>query len=296
MNFDLYLKEKREKIDKELTKYLPFKDEYPKKIHEAMHYSLFAGGKRIRPILVIATAELFGENAEKAMPFACAIEFIHTYSLIHDDLPALDNDDYRRGILTNHKVFGEAIAILAGDALLTQAFITMSKDYKDGVSAEKRLRIINTVSEAVGSLGMVGGQVMDLECENKDVSIDTVSDIYDKKTAALIRASVVVGAIIGGANEKEMERLSKYGHSLGRLFQLVDDLLDVLGDKKYLGKEVRKDAARGKATYPSIIGVDEAKKEAKVLCEEAVSHLSIFEGGKVIPLREMAYFVLKRTN
>jgi geranylgeranyl diphosphate synthase type II len=265
-------------------------------LHKAIQHSLFAGGKRIRPILSIASFEAVGGRGERILPFACALEMIHTYSLIHDDLPAIDNDDYRRGKPTCHKIFGEAIAILAGDGLLTEAFRLMtSQPVKDHSSSDGELilNLINEVAQAAGVLGMVGGQVADIESEGKSVDLPTVQYIHSHKTGAMILASVRVGAKLGGAKQEILQALTRYGESLGLAFQIVDDILNVEGKADLMGKKTGSDFSKGKATYPSVLGVEGSKKRAEELMRLAVDALRPL-GPEADPLREIARFVVAR--
>lgn len=293
LDLEKYLSEKTELIDDTLRGLLVREDEYPQPLHKAMHYSLFAGGKRIRPVLALASAEAVGGATEDVLPAACAIECIHTYSLIHDDLPAIDNDDLRRGKPTCHKVFGEAMAILAGDALLTVAFEFMA----DGLEAEpgKVLRAIVEVARAAGSTGMIGGQVVDIESEEKDISFPVLEYIHTHKTGKLILASVRCGAILGGASEEELARLTSYGRSIGLAFQVADDILDVEGDTVELGKATGGDALLGKATYPALLGIDESRNRAQELVEMAVDSLAGLSE-VADPLREIARLIITRKN
>jgi geranylgeranyl diphosphate synthase type II len=296
MDINRYLQEKKERVDSALERYLPKKEELTSNLHRAMQHSLFAGGKRIRPILSIASFEAAGGKGERILPFACALEMIHTYSLIHDDLPAIDNDDFRRGKPTCHKVFGEAIAILAGDGLLTEAFRLMThqpaKDHPSGDEALV-LDLINEVAQAAGVLGMVGGQVVDIESEGKAVDLPTVQYIHTHKTGAMILASVRVGAKLGGAKETLLKALTRYGESLGLAFQVADDILNVEGKAALMGKKTGSDLSKGKATYPSVLGVEESKKRAKELVHLAVDALKPL-GPEADPLREIARFVVAR--
>ena len=283
-------------MDSALERYLPKREELTSNLHQAMRHSLFAGGKRIRPILSMASFEAAGGRGEKIIPFACALEMIHTYSLIHDDLPAIDNDDYRRGKPTCHKVFGEAIALLAGDGLLTEAFRLMTiRPAKDHPAGDEALVIdlINDVAQAAGILGMVGGQVVDVESEGKAVDLPTVQYIHTHKTGAMILASVRVGAKLGGANETLLKELTRYGESLGLAFQIADDVLNVEGKAALMGKKTGSDLFMRKATYPSVFGVEESKKRAKELVEMAVDALKQL-GEDADPLREIARFVISR--
>lgn len=296
MDIHRYLQEKKKIVDSALERYLPEKEEFTSNLHKAIQHSLFAGGKRVRPILSIASYEAVGGKGDRILPFACALEMIHTYSLIHDDLPAIDNDDYRRGKPTCHTVFGEAIAILAGDGLLTEAFRLMAtppaNDHWPG-DGGIILELVNEVARAAGVLGMVGGQVVDVESEGKAVDLPTVQYIHARKTGAMILASVRVGAKLGGAKGKTLDALTRYGESLGLAFQIVDDVLNVEGNTALLGKKTGSDLSRGKATYPSVLGVEESKKRGKELVERAVDALKPF-GPEADPLREIARFVAAR--
>ena len=291
-----YLKEKKKLVDKFLDNYLPKADVHPKVLHEAIRYSLFAGGKRIRPILCIASCEAVGGDIDEALPAASAIELIHTYSLIHDDLPAMDNDDYRRGRLTNHKMYGEAIAILAGDALLTLAFDMLSdKELNSRLDSDSMLSIIKILASASGSTGMVGGQAADIQASGEAVNLPEVEYIHIHKTGALIRASVCTGAIAGDASDDELSALTRYGECIGLAFQIADDILDIEGSRDEIGKDVGSDIAKEKVTFPSLIGVSESKKRAKELVEKAISSISVFDE-KVEPLREIARYIVERKN
>ena len=290
-----YLSQGREFIDSAICGYLPEENTYPGSIHKSMLYSVLAGGKRLRPILVIAAAEAVGGNREDILPFAVAAEYIHTYTLIHDDLPALDNDDLRRGKPTNHKVFGEAIAVLAGDALLTQAFYLMTHSgLMTAISPEKLLQAAHDMTVAIGSSGMIGGQVVDIESEGKPVNAKTLEYIHVHKTGRLIKACVRAGAILNQAEAEQLEALSNYGEQIGLAFQIVDDILDITADESMLGKDIGSDLDKGKATYPALYGLDESKKKAEKLVEEGITCLKIF-GDKANPLRDIGRFFLKRT-
>ena len=267
----------------------------PEKIYEAMRYSLLAGGKRLRPILCLATCELAGGRLEMAMPTACALEMIHTMSLIHDDLPAMDNDDIRRGKPTNHKVYGEDIAILAGDGLLAYAFEYVATQTQD-VPPQQVLQVIVYLSRAVGAAGLVGGQVIDLESEGKsNISAETLNFIHTHKTGALLKASVMSGAILAGAEDEEIQRLSKYAQNIGLAFQIVDDILDITSTQEELGKTAGKDLQAQKATFPSVWGLEESKAQAKQLVEAAITQLTPF-GEKAEPLRALANFITTRKH
>lgn len=294
-HFDLaaYLEERQTQVEAALDRSLPVI--YPEKIYEAMRYSLLAGGKRLRPILCLATCELAGGTVEMAMPTACALEMIHTMSLIHDDLPAMDNDDYRRGKLTNHKVFGEDVAILAGDGLLAYAFEHTALETQ-GVAPDRLLKVVAILGRAVGAAGLVGGQVVDLECEGKaDVSLETLNFIHNHKTAALLEASVTSGAVLAGAAEAEVQHLSRYAQCIGLAFQIVDDILDITATQEELGKTAGKDVQAQKATYPSLWGLEESRLQAAKLIEEAKAELAGF-GEKAVPLLAIADFITARTH
>jgi geranylgeranyl diphosphate synthase type II len=288
-----YLARKKEFVEEALDNSLPIAE--PAKIYEAMRYSLLAGGKRLRPILCLATVELLGENQNIAVPTACALEMIHTMSLIHDDLPAMDNDDYRRGSPTNHKVYGEDIAILAGDGLLAYAFEYVAQK-TENVSADKVVKVLGILGKAVGADGLVGGQVMDLECEGKsDVTTDTLSFIHRRKTGALLEACVSSGAILAGANDDDLQRLSIYAQNIGLAFQIVDDILDVTATTEELGKTAGKDISAEKATYPKIWGLETSRQKAQELIDEAIAQLEIY-GEKAIPLQAIAQYIINRKN
>ena len=283
----------RSRIEAALEKLLPIEDTPPPSIHQAMRYSVFAGGKRIRPILCYESARLFAGNPEAAVPVGCALEFIHTYSLIHDDLPALDNDDLRRGKPTCHKKFGEAIAILAGDGLLTLAFRTLANT---PIEAERRVRIIAEVGAAAGTVrGMVGGQVADLEAEGSPVSAAMLEYIHQSKTAALIRAAIVTGAISGGASDSDVARLGRFGENIGWGFQVVDDILDVEESSASLGKTAGKDQTQKKATYPALYGLEKSREIAASLEAEALRELDSY-GGRAARLRQLAEFLVARRS
>jgi len=302
MDIKKYLQEKKEIVDLALEKYFPNQpnsiegEVFPASLHKAIRYSLFAGGKRIRPILSMAAFESVGGKGDTILPFSCALELIHTYSLIHDDLPALDNDDYRRGKPTCHKVFGEAIGILAGDALLTEAFRLMTNQVIQEFSLRDGrlvLDVIHQVAQAAGVFGMVGGQVVDIESEGKGVDFPTLQYIHTHKTGALILVSVRVGATLGGANEETLKALTRFGEGIGLAFQIADDILNVEGKAALLGKKIGSDLSRKKATYPSLFGLEESKRRAKELVTSAVEAIRSF-GSEAGPLREIAWFILSR--
>ena len=296
MDLKLYLKERCSLIDEALDRYLPGDTDLPASLHAAMRYSVFAGGKRVRPILMLAACEAVGGDIERALPAACAMEMIHTYSLIHDDLPAMDDDDFRRGRPTNHKVFGEAVAILAGDALLTEAFILLSAPGASPVDPARRLAVVREIAWGAGSHGMVGGQVVDMESEGKDdIDLATVQYIHTHKTGALIKASITAGALLGGADERQQAALTRYGELVGLAFQIADDILDIEGTTEELGKDAGSDQARGKATYPALVGLAEAKRRAQELMELALESLAGF-GPVADPLREIARYIVQRKS
>ncbi len=254
MNFKAYMEEKRALVNKALDRFLPSPRKRPRRLHQAMRYSVFAGGKRLRPILAINSFEITGGEGDRITPAACGLELIHTYSLIHDDLPCMDDDDLRRGKPTLHRAFDEGIALLAGDALHALAF--------ELLASSGNLKVVEEVSKAIGSQGIIGGQVADVEAEGVRVVPREVKYIHKHKTGALFRTSMRIGAILGEATEEDLLCLSRYGDKLGLLFQIVDDILDVEGEKEKLGKSVGSDRSRGKATYPAICGMEESKKEA----------------------------------
>ena len=297
MELKAYLKEQCTRIDAALDRFLPKETELPHSIHKAMRYSVFAGGKRVRPILMLAACRAVGGDPECALPAACAMEMIHTYSLIHDDLPAMDDDDFRRGNPTSHKVFGEAIAILAGDALLTEAFKLASDPRFAGDSDPAGLlAVIHEIASCAGSHGMVGGQVVDMESEgNHEIDLATVQYIHTHKTGALIKASVVAGALLGGAAGQQLAAVTRYGEAAGLAFQIADDILDIEGTTEEIGKDAGSDEARGKATYPAVMGVAAAREEALAMMDEALRALEIF-GAEADPLREIARYIVQRKN
>jgi len=295
MEIKRYLNEKKEFVDSALERYFPRETESTSTIHKAIRHSLFAGGKRIRPILAIAAFEAAGGKGDGILPYGCALEMIHTYSLIHDDLPGIDNDDFRRGKPTCHKVFGEAIAILAGDALLTEAFKLMTdrSDRHQRLDEPLILDIVNKVAQAAGISGMVGGQAMDIESEGREVDLPTLQSIHTRKTGALILVSIQIGGMLGGAKEETLKVLTHYGERVGLAFQIVDDILNVEGKAALLGKSTGGDLSKRKATYPSFFGIEESKRKAKELVRLAVDALSSF-GTEVDPLRGIARFIVWR--
>jgi geranylgeranyl diphosphate synthase type II len=292
-----YLQDRQKIVEEALQHYLPA-DDIPAKIYEAVHYSVFNGGKRIRPILCLAAAEAVGGDLASAMPVACALELIHTYSLIHDDLPAMDNDDFRRGKPTCHKVFGEDMAILAGDALLTEAFVLLSRAEKvrlSGFSAERRLAVIQEIAYAAGICGMVGGQALDVLSGKSESGEDTLREIHRRKTGALIVAAVKSGAIIFNAGKDKIQSLAEYGINAGLAFQIADDILNVEGDRELMGKETGSDAAHNKLTYPSLLGMELAKEKLAKYIDAAVGSLSNFDE-RAMPLIVIARYVMERKS
>lgn len=291
MKLPAFFEADRRAIEESLNRLLPAADTPPTSVHQAMRYSVFAGGKRIRPILCLETANLFDAQVPAALAVGCAIEFIHTYSLIHDDLPALDNDDLRRGMPTCHKAFGEATAILAGDALLTLAFETLAAA---PLAAERRVAIIHEVALAAGTRGgMVGGQVADLEAEGQPIEPALLEFIHRAKTAALIRAAVTAGALSGGATEADLARLRRFGEDIGWAFQVVDDILDVEESSAALGKTAGKDVVQKKATYPALYGLERSRAFAREMLERAVDALEPY-GERAENLRALAHFLVAR--
>jgi geranylgeranyl diphosphate synthase type II len=287
--------ERRRQVDEALERWLPLQGDHPPKIHEAMRYSVFAGGKRLRPILALLACEAVGGNPEDAMPAAAALEMIHTYSLIHDDLPAMDDDDYRRGRRACHRVYGEAIAILAGDALLTHAFQVLADPGPTRLAPERCLQVIAEIAEAAGSHGMVGGQAMDILAEGREIDRPTLLYLHTHKTGALIRASVRVGGIAGGADEEQLQALTRYAERVGLAFQIVDDILDIEGATAEMGKTAGSDLRRKKATYPAVMGLEESRRQAAHLLEEAKDALCPL-GEKGATLAALADFVGRRRH
>ncbi|NIS08118.1 MAG: polyprenyl synthetase family protein [Candidatus Dadabacteria bacterium] len=298
MSFDLtsYLDSKKEIIDRELITFVnSFNSDFAT-LKESILYSINAGGKRLRPILCLASCEALGQDSIKAVPVACALEMIHTYSLIHDDLPCMDDDSYRRGKPTNHKVYGEATAILAGDALLTDAFHLLSKSIIDsGISADTGLRIIEDISRAAGLEGMIGGQALDLSLEGKeDISVGIVEKMHGLKTGALLGCSVMVGARIGGAGDEQLESFKKIGNCMGLAYQIIDDVLDIEGSEN-LGKETGADIKKNKVTYPSVVGIENAKNKVEQLLSTALYELDKF-GTDAQPLISITKYLGSRKN
>jgi len=291
MNLGTYLKSRQKQIDQALDRFLPKATVKPPTIHEAMRYSLFAGGKRLRPILCLAAAEACGGRLQRALPLAAAIECIHTYSLVHDDLPSMDNDDFRRGRPTCHRMFGEGIAVLAGDALLTIAFEIVSRAAP--TSRYDMATLLREVSVAAGSQKLIAGQVADLEGEGKKVNRSQLRYIHENKTAAILTTAVRLGAMSANATSKQLNAISEFGRSLGLAFQVVDDILDVTQTSEKLGKSAGKDVAAQKATYPAVIGLEKSRVEARLLTRKAHQSLKMF-GAKGTALRLLASYLLER--
>lgn len=285
---DDYMKSTADIVEEALRRYLPPESQQPQSLHRAMRYSLFSGGKRLRPIMVIMSAEACGGTAEQVLPIACALEMIHTYSLIHDDLPAIDNDDFRRGRPTSHKIFGEALAILTGDALLTHAFHILTE-----APTENLREVLRTLTEAVGIDGMVSGQVVDVESEKLDPSLEKVEYIHLRKTAAPFAAAAKLGALAAGAPPETVQALEDYGRDFGLAFQIVDDILNEVGDTVKTGKPVGTDRSLGKQTYPAVVGIEKSKQAARDHAEKANRRLTSL-GSKGRLLRELADFIVSR--
>lgn len=295
MDFKTKIKQITKIIDENLDRYLPPEEKFPQTIYKSMRYSVFAGGKRLRPVLAFAACEIVDGNVEEVIPFACAIEMIHTYSLIHDDLPAMDNDDYRRGKLTNHKVFGEAIAILAGDALLNTAAEIMLNSILHSQDKLKHIKAMKEILTASGTGGMISGQVVDLESEGKQIDKQTLDFMHRHKTGALIRASVRAGAIIGCANEDQLEKLTEFSENLGLAFQIKDDILDIIGDEKKLGKKVGSDIYNNKSTFPSVYGLEQSQRMVVDISQKAIDCLNYFnEKGQF--LRDITCYLVNRES
>ena len=290
-----YLARRAREVNSWLDRFVPSEEVPPTQLHRAMRYSLFAGGKRLRPALVLASGEAFGARTEDLIPAACAVEMIHTYSLIHDDLPAMDNDDLRRGRPTCHKAFGEAVAILAGDALLTRAFHLLASG-PDELLPEHRVKVIREIAAAAGTVdALIGGQMADIENEGKPVEPATLEYIHRSKTGAMITASVVAGGIIAGASEERLDKLRAYGERIGLAFQIADDILDVTSTSEQLGKTPGKDQAAHKATYPSLFGIDASEARMRELVSEAVEVISSLNLETEV-LEELARFIIARKS
>lgn len=293
MDINAYLSAAKTLVDERLNELLPPESEAPPVIHKAMRHSVFAGGKRVRPILVLASGESLNGDRDTLLNLGAGIEMMHTYSLIHDDLPALDNDDLRRGVPTCHKVFGEAMAILAGDALMTRCYQVLAD--LPGVSESTRMAIIREIAVATGTVnGMIGGQVVDLESEGKEISAHVLEYIHRSKTGALLRACVRCGAIAAGANSEEMHSLTEFGTKIGLVFQIVDDILDVTSTSEVLGKTAGKDQKVKKATYPAMYGIEASREKASELVSSSLDDIRDF-GAKAEFLRSLARFVVNRT-
>lgn len=294
MDIKSYFKQKAIGVDAWLDRLLPAESAPPATIHQAMRYSTFAGGKRLRPILTLAAGEIFGATEQQLVPLACALEMIHTYSLIHDDLPAMDNDDLRRGLPTCHIKFGEAMAILAGDALLTQAFVTLA-DCEISYP-ERKAQIISEIAHAAATTNaLIGGQVLDIQFEGQPITGLQLEEIHRGKTGALIRCSVRIGAIVGGASNAEIEAITVYGEKAGLAFQVADDLLDETATSEELGKTAGKDAASHKATYTALYGIDGAREMAERLCDEAIAALHNLKRDTEA-LEAIARFIVERKS
>ncbi len=295
-DLDVYLARRKAVVEEALDRFLPPKTGVPERIMDAVRYSLFAGGKRIRPILCLAAAEAVSGAWSDALPCACALEMIHTYSLIHDDLPAMDDDDYRRGRPTNHIVFGEGLAILAGDALLTEAFHLLARrDLMPGVAPKDRLEVIRLVARAAGMAGMVGGQVMDLQGEGQDLDLPTLTDMHRRKTGALLVVSVVAGAVTAGASDRQKEILAGYGEKIGLAFQIADDILNVTGDRVMMGKSTGSDAVRGKQTFPALLGLEASRTKLADLVDGAAADARRL-GERCEPLVQIAKYIMERNS
>ncbi len=292
MNLKTYLIARQKLIDRALDRYLPRANTKPVTLHKAMRYSLFAGGKRLRPILCLAAAEACRGNIDDALPLACALECIHTYSLVHDDLPSMDNDDFRRGRPTCHKVFGDGIAVLAGDALLTVAFEIVSKA-KPTLSYDIST-LLREIAVAAGSQKLIAGQVADLEAEGKKVKRDQLQFIHENKTAAILKSSVRLGAMSANADARKLSAITRLGQRLGLAFQIIDDILDVTQTSEILGKSAGKDVVARKATYPAVIGLEKSRDEARRLTRQAHNALSVFSSSDAEPLHALANYLLER--
>jgi geranylgeranyl diphosphate synthase type II len=292
MNLKAYLRFRRKEIDRALDYYLPNTNVKPATLHKAMRYSLFAGGKRLRPILCLAAAEACRGKVSNALPLACAVECIHTYSLVHDDLPSMDNDDYRRGRPTCHRVFGDGIAVLAGDALLTIAFEIVSN--AKPAPRYDMSTLLREIAVASGSRKLIAGQVADLEAEGRKVKRDQLRFIHENKTAAILKSSIRLGAMSANADAKKLRAVTQFGHGLGLAFQVIDDILDVTQSSEILGKSAGKDIAAKKATYPAVIGLEKSRAEARRLTRQAHDALSVFRDGEAEPLHCLANYLLER--
>ena len=296
MEFKNWMKEKAKLIDENLNTIINEKENPQKIIYQAMNYSLMSGGKRLRPVLLLGTYEIFKGNIETVIPFACAMEMIHTYSLIHDDLPAMDNDDYRRGRLSNHKKFGEATGILAGDGLLNRAFETgLEAALKSKLDIKNSVKALYEIAKSSGADGMIGGQIVDMYGHEKVSSIEDLKYMYSLKTGAIIKSSVVAGAILGGASDEEIKALEKYAEKLGIAFQIEDDILDVTSTQEVLGKAIGSDIANDKITYLSFVSIEEAQSHVEKFTQEAIESLNIF-GDKATYMVELAKYLTNRDH
>lgn len=294
MNFDKILSEKKKQVEQHLYTYFSGLAGLQQTLFQAADYSIKAGGKRLRPVLLLEACQLFGGSEADAMDFACAIEMIHTYSLIHDDLPAMDDDDFRRGKPTNHVVYGEGTAILAGDGLLNRAYeVMIQKTISAGQMKDRYLLAMNEIASAAGIDGMIAGQIVDLESETKSVPIETVDFIHSHKTGALITASLAAGAMIGGAGEEDLIKIRHYGRNIGMAFQIIDDILDITGDQEKLGKDIGSDAEKQKSTYPSLLGLEESRRIAQDLLRESKEILEAY-GDRGDFLKALSDFLANR--
>lgn len=293
MELQQYLQKRAALVNKCLEGMIPDHQQYPAVIHEAIKYSLFAGGKRLRPILCLAGAEAINKEIEPLFPVSCALEMIHTYSLIHDDLPAMDDDDYRRGKLTNHKVFGEGMAVLAGDALLTHAFEILADYGLEHGCYRESLQVIKELTSAAGTMGMIGGQVVDIISEGKNIEKNTLEYIHTHKTGALFSAAIRAGAILYKADQEELAALKNYAANFGLAFQITDDLLDVIGDEKKLGKPIGSDSKKGKNTYPALYGIEKSRQFAEEAVDRAINSIKILPGN-TRPLKMLAEYLINR--
>ncbi len=294
MNFDKILSEKKKQVEQHLYTYFSGFNGLQQTVFQAADYSIKAGGKRLRPVLLLEACQLFGGSESDAMDFACAIEMIHTYSLIHDDLPSMDDDDFRRGKPTNHVVYGEGAAILAGDGLLNRAYeVMIQKTMSSDTMTDRYLHAMNEIASAAGIDGMIAGQIVDLESETKSVPIETVDFIHSHKTGALITASLAAGAMIGGAGEEDLINIRHYGRNIGMAFQIIDDILDITGDQEKLGKDIGSDAEKQKSTYPSLLGLEESRKIAQDLLRESKEILEAY-GDRSDFLKALSDFLANR--
>lgn len=296
MSFELWLDNKVKIVEKALRENFIRREGKEEQIYDAMEYSLFAGGKRLRPVIMLGVNEIFSNNYQTVIPYACAIEMIHTYSLIHDDLPAMDDDDFRRGKPSNHKKFGEAIAILAGDGLLNMAFEVMLREsIKLDIDKSLLLEAINIIAESSGTKGMIAGQVVDMFCQQQTNDIFALEYLHKHKTGAIIKSSAIVGGLLGGASEGELKNIEIFADNIGLAFQIQDDILDVEGNEQKLGKPIGSDKDNNKRTYVSILGLEESKKLQEKLTNEAIEALKTF-GEKANMLIELCKYLLKREN